>query len=280
MAFQIIDLLHDDSRGNRVQKHIIASFAGESSTRRLLCLSAPEEAVYQIESVPQFGTCSRFHGRLTFPDGNQYNHALEYSSGVPSNTLALVELLKDVLTLRLPHDSPLDFATALDFYKLPEPGVDPMQWENTTAGAWVNWGKYRSPSEARRNAVRALVDKVTSVFETHPLYVRATAVLSVPGHKADGRSFGERFARHIAKVTDKTLVEVTCPSGPREQRKGGGATSALPSFAIDEDLSRERIVIVDDVFRSGRTMAHVAETARTVGAKEVSGFVIARTLSN
>ncbi|WP_423462892.1 phosphoribosyltransferase [Promicromonospora sp. MS192] len=269
-----------DSRGNRIDKHVRAKFAGDSSPRTLLCLLGPREAVAQIEAASEPGTCSRFPVRdLNFDGADEYNFCLDYPAGIPAATARLVELLTEILTLHLPPDSPLQFATALDFYKSPREGVDPMKWPNTDAGAWVNAGKYWSPGESKRRAMAGFVPRFTDVLASHPLYSSATTVVSVPGHNADGRSWGEKLARRIARETDKKFVETLCPSGPRKQMKGADA-SPLPPFEIQEDLSGEPVIVVDDVYKTGRTMAQAAHAARAAGAPYVSGFVIARTLSN
>jgi hypothetical protein len=270
-----------DSRGNRVEDHGLFIYPGEQSAR-LLCMRGPEEAVVQIEAALGARACIRipvaqlnFEGEMKY----KYNYCLEFPADVPEMAWSLVELLTDIVTLHISPGSPLRFATALDFYKSPQNGMDPMNWPNTRAGGWVNAGKYQTPGPARKQALHGLSSRVTEVLTIHPVYREATTIVSVPGHRADGRSWGERLARHISKVTGKDLVAAVCPSGPRQQMKGG-ASAPLPLFEIEEDLSGEHILVVDDVYRTGSSMAQSAHAARASGAAAVSGFVIARTLSN
>ncbi len=51
-------------------------------------------------------------------------------------------------------------------------------------------------------------------------------------------------------------------------------------FFITEDICGIRVVIVDDVYKSGTSMGAVADAAREVGALTVVGFAAVRTLSS
>ncbi|GHF05982.1 hypothetical protein GCM10017786_44420 [Amycolatopsis deserti] len=48
---------------------------------------------------------------------------------------------------------------------------------------------------------------------------------------------------------------------------------------INEDLQGETVLVVDDVYHTGETMAGVAAAAKNRGAKTVLGLAAARTLS-
>jgi hypoxanthine-guanine phosphoribosyltransferase len=197
-----------------------------------------------------------------------------------------IENLLDLLTraVTLPTPRGMDTVLALDWYKVAEDGVDPRSWSNTAAGEWVSQGKYWYRSgpllqeEAGRQAARALAEAV----RTHPTFTAATAVADVPGHDVMQVSFGSRLAATVAQQTDRPFVRVSCtvPFRPEAKNVTDGQHTAVlhGSFLVSEPLRGSRVLVVDDVFRSGRSMAEVARACRAAGATSVSGLCVVRTM--
>ena len=263
-----------DSRGNRLEASAVTREGGG----HVLWLRGSGEIAWQ---VVQFDT--NYH---LFPqervNGTYWTHALWSPGSTTSGELdRLLTLLKQVIVL--PRPDGLDVgAIALDWYKIPQEGIDPRQWPNTPAGGLVNGGKYRSRTDGRRAATYGipLVDRMCGAIDHHGLLRGATVVLDIPGHDSTYVSFGSRVAATVAQRLNVPMVRVSSRSGFRPPAKDGGAAAVLVDgeFYLDADLSNEAVLIVDDVFRSGTSMGLVARAARAAGAKSVAGICAVRTL--
>ncbi|MCP2256793.1 Phosphoribosyl transferase domain-containing protein [Streptoalloteichus tenebrarius] len=55
-------------------------------------------------------------------------------------------------------------------------------------------------------------------------------------------------------------------------------STLLDEFRVDERLDNQTVLVVDDIYHTGFTMAGVAKAARTAGAKTVLGLVAARNI--
>lgn len=240
----------------------------DPSPREWLYVCGPSEAMTQIDLVagPR-GIRDDVHPSHQ----SNYNHSRLFLSGVPRAVRQTANLLKDVLTMTSREH--LDFALALDWYKVPDPEVDPNRWANTSSGELVNRAKYRSHSPSGRE----LADHMADLIERHPLLEAANSIITVPGHRADGTSFGEKLARAVAHRADKPVVETQCPNGPRPQQKEESARNLLDEFEIPDILSGG-VIIVDDVYRTGGSMDSVAAAAKEAGARRVFGLAAVRTL--
>ena len=258
-----------DSRANRIEKHLVTTPKDDPlNPRRWLYVRGPVEAMKQIDLLAgQRGVQVPVPG----PRSVEFNHRRRFQDGLPQDVAGTVDLLENVLTMRSREH--LDFAVALDWYKVPDPAVEPSEWSNTEVGELVNRSKYRK----QRPAIRELLGKMLEVIELHPLLNRTEYVATVPGHNADGNSFGEALAQVIAGRTGKTVMQTTCPSGPRAQQKEGLAPSPDGLFEMPQTLWGE-VLIIDDVYKSGATMNAVALAAREAGADNVYGLAAVRTM--
>ena len=91
------------------------------------------------------------------------------------------------------------------------------------------------------------------------------------------------LARHAAAATGTALAAQACrrvidgaPQAtlPWRQR----AKNIRGAFVCDADLSGLRVAVVDDVITTGATLHELAPTLRKTGAREVHGWMVARTL--
>lgn len=207
-----------------------------------------------------------------------YTHRFRAERGVPDDVLGLVKLLsKDLTTLRsIPN---LDFAVVLDWYKVIEDEIEPINWKNTQTGALVNKMKYwTSNPRAQATAGAALAEGMAAVIRRHPVLNAVESVITVPGSAADGRSYGERLALTVARNTGKRVVQTVAVNGAREPRKSEGVVSLDGEFEMPYALSGG-VLIIDDVVRKGVTMRAVADAARLAGADMVAGFAAVKTMS-
>ena len=195
---------------------------------------------------------------------------------------SLLELLIRAITL----PSPRGMATtlALDWYKVADDQADARSWSNTVAGDWVSRGKYwyRSSPEQQQDVGRHAAQALVEAVRAHPTFAAATVVAHVPGHDVLQVSFGSRLAKTVARDTGKPFVRVSCTTPFRPESKNvtdaQHATALHGIFRVLQPLRRAHVLVVDDVFRSGRSMAEVARACRAAGASTVSGLCVVRTM--
>ena len=113
-----------------------------------------------------------------------------------------------------------------------------------------------------------------------PLLEAADYVISFPGHRVSSASFGVRLAQRVSAGLQKPFLETACSLSERPAAKTeSDTTQELETiFSIPGDVRDQVVLIVDDVFMSGRSMAAVATVAQQAGARGVVGLVGARTL--
>jgi pyrimidine operon attenuation protein/uracil phosphoribosyltransferase len=197
---------------------------------------------------------------------------------------SLVDLLGQVLTL--PPPAHVDFAIALDRYKVAVDGVDPNDWMNTEIGDLVSRGKYlyRKPQdEAKLRAVGTiLVHRLCDVIERHPTLREIDVIMGVPGHDHLLVSFGSRLSRAVANQRHARFVQCQSLQGFRTPAKELHASIRSDliagQFQCSEDLAGSEVLIVDDVFRSGATVAETARAARAAGSSRVVALCAVRTM--
>lgn len=235
-----------------------------------LWLCGPQEVAKQIDLL---GRCTP----LALPDEarNKWTHVHYLSLKDQSTLQSLCELLKTTLSLTTKPD--LDFALAFDWYKIVE-GDDPMKWPNSASGELISRSKYNAPRTVKAQARRDLVDKYVQTINEHPLYKECSSIVTVPGHRADGNSFGEQLAAAVATACHKELIRTASPGGPRPEAKGGTAEIADGHFVVSG--ARGDVLILDDVYRSGTTMNSVARAAKRSGATRAFGLAAVRTRRN
>lgn len=199
-------------------------------------------------------------------------------------TRSLLQVLQRVLTL--PVRTNVDFALALDWYKLPVEGEPGGTWRDTATGYLVSHGKYwykgQPNYERRRVCGRALAARLTALVNEHPLLRGVDSVAAVPGHDPKIVGFGAELAAATARRSEKDFIRCTGPSVFRTPAKDLQPTeleSAIRNkFACPDDLRGRSVLIVDDVYRSGVTMAETARALRAAGATQVVGLCPVRTL--
>lgn len=85
------------------------------------------------------------------------------------------------------------------------------------------------------------------------------------------RRAGIPLAVHACRKVVETPPQAALPWKER-------AKNVRRAFVCDADLSGQRIAVVDDVLTTGATLNELARVLRKAGAREISGWVVARTL--
>lgn len=260
--------------GGRVERYEVSQVR---TAGHLLRVQAPDGVVEQI----------RLADRTYRLDGAEPSGWRTLRGTGPEPTpavLGLLELLRDVLTLRCPDM--VAFALALDWTKIPEDGVAASRWARTEVYDLIHGGKYRfrRPEDVARlrQVGNALVDRLCAVMDRHPVLGRADAVVAVPGHDSEVLSFGSRLAAATARRRDLPLVRCTSTVPFRTAAKNlDGAVRAANidgTFRCNDDITGQRIVIVDDLYSTGSTVSETARALRQAGARGVAVLCGVRTL--
>ncbi|MGO4355887.1 ComF family protein [Rhizobium sp. RAF36] len=118
------------------------------------------------------------------------------------------------------------------------------------------------------------------------------AIIPVPLHRSRllSRKFNQaaELARHIASLSGKPLLPATLLRVKRtEQQVGLGARArednVRGAFALargrENDVFGKRVVLVDDVYTTGATVAAATRALRKAGAADISVLTFARVLS-
>ena len=242
--------------------------------QRRVYLCGPEEVATQVRWLLESRSLKPTLLPLRDQD-HEWSHRFSAAGPIPAEIRETMDLLTEVVTL--PVRAGIDIALTLDFYKRPDPDVEPMNWPNTAAGELVNRAKYRKSATARDE----LVAELTRVTSSHPFYGAADYVLAVPGHRPAEYSFGADLAQRVAAAIDRPLLEIRCLHDERpaaKEREVNGPQDLADEFAVPEAVAGRVVLIVDDVWRSGDSMQGVATAARRSGARAVLGLAGARTM--
>jgi hypothetical protein len=263
-----------DRRGNRLQ-----DWRFETLGQRWLLLlrGADDIAKHVVAGCP--GTR---RVNLQWRHREYWTHRFLLAEPPTSDLEEFLKLLEKTLVLCV-RDG-IDGALALDFYSRPCES-DSEQLEYTETGNLVRRIKsygYVEPVDLTAAGV-ALSTSLKEVVAKHPWLRSATRLLPVPGHdsRAKQTSGGVRIGHTLSRMLGLDLIKVgtrhefrlAAKSMTSEQR-----ASLIDEFIIEDDLTGDTVLIVDDVYHTGWTMAGVAKAARQAGALTVLGIVPARNL--
>lgn len=161
---------------------------------------------------------------------------------------------------------------ALEYHRIARQtgGTGPERMVPSAQGADVIRSKYGDAGAPRQRVITRLVDQLGLIAKVHPYYASAGCVAGVPGRSHD---FSEQLAAAVAKNVKKPRVSLT--------RLGAGeAGPATQRFTTDDaSVAGATVVLVDDVYRSGRTLQAAASALRAAGANDVLGLTATCTIS-
>ena len=130
--------------------------------------------------------------------------------------------------------------------------------------------------------VNGLADKLA-----RQVTVRPDCLIAMPLHPARlrGRSFNQslELARRIGRQMNIPLRLKACQrvrdTPPQTTLSRTARNKNMrQAFACTHDLTGQHVAVVDDVMTSGASLSEVARVLRAAGAREISAWVIARTL--
>lgn len=130
--------------------------------------------------------------------------------------------------------------------------------------------------------VRQFADKLAQRVE-----IRPDCIVAMPLHPARLRERGFNqsleLARQVASILNIPLLNHACqrvrdtpPQSALTWKERG--KNMRKAFTCTEDLSGKHVAVVDDVMTSGASVNELAHALRQAHAREVSAWVVARTL--
>ena len=259
---------NEDSRANRLESW---SFRPNGGATSIYLCTAPDVVDALAAGLVRLGCRTSRLDVTDRDDLREWTHALEIA-GIPSAEVeALLILFGETLVLR--KQPGIESAMVLDWYKDPTTDEDPNNWAYTPAGELVHGCKYIGSVKA----LNALCDRLAEVIDRHPIY-RECVLATVPGHNTKVTSNGERVAAGVAKRLNLPLVKTTARTAVRPEAKSGEAFDLTGEFSMDETANLQAVLIVDDLYHSGKTMSEVAAAAKRAGALSVYGIAGVRTM--
>lgn len=169
---------------------------------------------------------------------------------------------------------------ALDFHlsARSQPDGRDEKFELTDWGRRVRYGKYdsseltieelsRSTETQRCAALLEVADALSRLITRHSNYNDCTAIAVTPGRNHD---YSDRLGDHIWHATGKRLIKL---------RRGCTESGDLKFEPITSINEYEKIILVDDVYRSGNTIRAASKALWAAGAGEVLGLTATCTVS-
>lgn len=176
-----------------------------------------------------------------------------------------------------PVPPPLTAVLALGPYTdIPDVTTGRRHYERRDAGALVQQAKYGQESSPRtaEQAFAILSEALIGLVHARNECVGVTDVIGVPG----SGGFSDRLAADVAEGLKLRLVEIQARNTSKVSAKQD-AYVRRPSYAIDVDLTGSVVLVIDDVYHSGQTMAAVAQASIEAGAARAVGLAAAHRLS-
>lgn len=258
-----------DSRANRLADYWLA--VNRTTGQHYVYLRGTGQMARQV--MLAYGESECRVGPVPADKAQQFTHRVAVPRAASNADRDMLELLMEILTVEC--IAPVDAALALDWHTIPDPEVDSMHWEKTEIGHLVRRAKYGENNEFGRELAARMIE----VIERHPAYAAADAIVTVPSHNAGGRRFSERLANTIAKGIKKPIVWTEAAHPQRAAAKDGLGVDLSDEFTVPATgVSGKRVIVIDDLYMSGRTMRAVARAAKDSGAALILGLTATRTL--
>lgn len=171
-----------------------------------------------------------------------------------------------------------DLSECLSFYRLPEQeDQSPAQWPHTEIGELVYRAKYRGVARAGTRLGELISDHVAR----HPGLRRAQAVLSVPQSSTSGRvDWPARWSAEVATMLGVPVCRLrrTRSVQPQKDLKTDEERHKNQAGSMAAANLPERVLVLDDLYMTGRTMLEAVRALRRGGASVVMGLSAAKTL--
>ncbi|OLZ57227.1 hypothetical protein BS329_00630 [Amycolatopsis coloradensis] len=193
-----------------------------------------------------------------------------------------MDFLREVLVINIEQKGHLDAAVALDFYQrsVREGSSELVHTETADLIRLIKGYAAARRAEVDHAGLR-LCRSLSDVVVRHEWFNEATRILPVPGHARDKPSVSVMIGTLLSQELGIPLTTVESRSEGRKPAKkmtDRERAALLHEFRIDEDLEGRTVLVLDDIYHTGYTMAGVAYEAKRSGAKMVLGLAAARNI--
>jgi adenine/guanine phosphoribosyltransferase-like PRPP-binding protein len=115
---------------------------------------------------------------------------------------------------------------------------------------------------------------MAKVVRSHPRFRDVDLIIVVPSTRS---GVSETLGKAVAANLRKPFIIAKETTGSKEQDKSGAGTTEKV-YSVGEEAKSKSVLVLDDVYWSGRALRGVALAARNAGASSVVGLVSARNL--
>jgi len=183
-------------------------------------------------------------------------------------------LLTEVLTVC----DDADVSHCLDIYRTPSEGLEPADWPYTEIGTLV----YRAKYQHEASAARQLAGDMATIVARHPALRRVEMVAAVPP-SGSGRHFDApavwrgviagQFGFEEADLWRTRTVLEQKAVALREER----ARNQQNSMDCSEEVDGRTVLVIDDLYMEGDTIAEAVRALRQRGATEIFALCAVKT---
>jgi hypothetical protein len=185
----------------------------------------------------------------------------------------------DNIVLVAPHvHSGISCTISLDYHRYawaPDSAVKTPP-AATGTGRLVISGKYEGTELQKQvgpDVVNILANNLAMVVKLNPAYLRASAIAIVPG---SSRDFSNRLGAQVASLTG--IRSVLLRRLPEVSESSHARGSAEMHFYVPSPVEG-CVIVLDDVYRTGRTLDMAATALKEAGAQQVLGLTATCTIS-
>ena len=170
-----------------------------------------------------------------------------------------------------------DESHALDFHRLPHPGVEPgvANWQHTAIGQLVNVAKsYDLASGSEADALR-LASHYVDWIQKHPRYKLAHIVVAPPpSNPSKTFDLPRLIAQQVSRQYGLSLVECTTlgeivPQKTLRDDSLAKLQNLQGKYYIPGDLTSKTILLIDDIYETGTTVNELTRACRVSSADTV-----------
>ncbi len=156
-----------------------------------------------------------------------------------------------------------------------------------SGGEWARSGAgelaYRLKYQGDRSALEQILRKVALLRQQHPELFAVDAIVPVPPSMSrDGEPVLEA-ARALGQQLDVPVLAAlvkTRPTRPQKEMRtlAEKRANVAGAFAVQAPVGRERLLVVDDLYDSGETLAEATRVLKRAGAAAVCVFALSKTI--
>jgi hypothetical protein len=261
---------------------------GRTVSPQAFSWAAVEPVVEQLRSIGLIGPDLRLYDNA----GHGRKPCLQAFSWAALEPV--VEQLGSVVLIGPPQSGHTDVVIALGYHRAARPvGGATKRTEQlvlTRLGHQVVLAKYGW----QKDAIARLADRLAEFIQAHPNYRDAACVAAVPGSLSTelGMAVHTRIRKPLVEMCDQGLgpaglgrtvaTGTDKPLAPASDAEAGQRRMAHAFAVKDESRAIVRgktVILVDDVYRSGRMLQTAAAFLESAGAREILGLTVTCTVS-